>query len=72
MILHDSRYDYLGRVDFLKQTERLLKEKMAYGEVTDSAKWITYQKEFLINNDFCTNSAKVLRSVTMERTDSRY
>jgi adenylate cyclase len=66
MILHDSLYDYLGRVDYLKQTERLLKEKMAYGKVTDSLKWINGQKDFLISNDFYTNSAKVLRSVTNE------
>jgi adenylate cyclase len=66
MILHDSRYDYLGRVDFIKQTDRLLKEQMAYGKVNDRSKWIADQKLFLTKHDFLTNSAKVLRSIVLE------
>ena len=31
-ILHDARYDYLGRVDYLKLTEKLLRELSEYGK----------------------------------------
>lgn len=65
-ILHDSRYDYLGRVDFIKQTEKLLKEQKAYGKVTDQVKWFSDQKSFLKRHNFQTNSAKLLRSVSTE------
>ena len=65
-ILHDSRYDYLGRVDFIKQTDRLLKEQVAYGKVTDRSEWIGKQKTFLKEHEFITNAAKMLRGVSVE------
>ena len=65
-ILHDSRYDYLGRIDYIKQIDKLFKEQMAYGKVTDRNIWIAEQKMFLSGFDFLTNSAKVLRSVTLD------
>jgi adenylate cyclase len=66
MILHDARYDYLGRIDYIKQTERLFKEQMAYGKVNDRTKWNNEQRLFLAGHVFFTNSAKVLRSITLE------
>jgi adenylate cyclase len=66
MILHDARYDYLGRIDYIKHTDRLLKEQIAYGKVSDRAKWINEQRLFLEKHDFYTNSAKVLRSISLE------
>ena len=35
-ILHDARYDYLGRVDYLKLTDKLLRERTEYGKLTDN------------------------------------
>jgi adenylate cyclase len=65
-ILHDSRYDYLGRIDYIKQIDRLLKEQLAYGKIIDRVNWFSEQELFLNKHDFFTNSAKVLRSVTAE------
>jgi adenylate cyclase len=65
-ILHDARYDYLGRVDYLKLTEKLLRERTEYGKHTDRAEWIKIQKRLLIEHDFVTNTARLLRSVKIE------
>ena len=65
-ILHDARYDYLGRIDYLKLTEKLLRERTEYGKHTDRAEWIKIQKRLLIDHDFITNTARLLRSVTIE------
>jgi class 3 adenylate cyclase len=65
-ILHDARYDYLGRVDYFKLTEKLLRERTEYGKHTDSITWIKMQKEFLSDHDFHTNTARLLRGVTVQ------
>jgi adenylate cyclase len=65
-ILHDSRYDYLGRVDYLKLTEKLLRERTEYGKHSDTKTWIEIQKKLLSDHKFLTNTAKLLRSVTIE------
>jgi adenylate cyclase len=65
-ILHDARYDYLGRVDYLKLTEKLLRERTEYGKHTDQASWIEVQKNLLSDHEFLTNTAKLLRSVPAE------
>lgn len=65
-ILHDSRYDYLGRVDYLKLTEKLLRERTEYGKPSDINTWIEIQKKLLSDHEFLTNTAKLLRSVTVE------
>jgi class 3 adenylate cyclase len=65
-ILHDARYDYLGRVDFIKLTDKLLKEQTEYGFSPDRKTWIEIQRKLLINHEFITNTAKLLRSVSLE------
>jgi adenylate cyclase len=65
-ILHDARYDYLGRVDFLKLTDKLLREMSEYGIYENKSKWIADQKKFLTDHQFRTNSARLLRSVSLE------
>jgi adenylate cyclase len=65
-ILHDARYDYLGRVDYIKLTEKLRRELSEYGKQVDSRKWIEVQKKYLIDHQFRTNTARLLRSVPME------
>jgi hypothetical protein len=62
-ILHDARYDYLGRVDYAKLTEKLLRERTEYGKHTDNEKWIIIQKKFLSDHDFHTKTARLLRGV---------
>jgi len=65
-ILHDSRYDYLGRVDYIKLTEKLLRERTEYGKHADSDKWKEQQHLLLKNHDFVTPTARLLRSVPAE------
>ena len=66
MVLHDARYDYLGRVDFPKMTERLLKERKEHGITTDPVEWRSMQEELLKKHDFRTGTGQLLRSVTLE------
>jgi adenylate cyclase len=65
-ILHDAKYDYLGRVDYIKLTDKLLKERNEHGILTSIESWIEMQKKLLVNHDFLTNTGKLLRSVTIE------
>lgn len=65
-ILHDARYDYLGRVDYLKLTDKLLRELSEYGMQEERTKWISGQKEFLQNHQFRTSTSRLLRSVRLE------
>lgn len=65
-ILHDARYDYLGRVDFVKLTDKLYKEESEYGKIHEKKEWFELQKKLLIDQGFITNTAKLLRSVTLE------
>ena len=63
-ILNDSRFDYLGRVDYLKLTDKLLREETEYGKVSDLNNWLKQQKKLLADHDFITSTAKLLRSVS--------
>jgi class 3 adenylate cyclase len=65
-ILHDARYDYQGRVDFIKLTEKLLRERTEYGKHSDPKAWIEIQKKYLTDHEFLTNTARLLRSVKTE------
>jgi adenylate cyclase len=65
-ILHDARYDYLGRVDYLRLTKRLFRERTEYGKHSDDKTWIEIQRKFLEDHEFLTNTAKLLRSVKLE------
>ena len=53
-ILHDARYDYMGRVDFMKLTDKLLKERTEYGKPSDRKAWIEFQRKQLIDHEFIT------------------
>jgi len=65
-ILHDARYDYLGRVDFLILSEKLLKEESENGKPHDIKEWTDMQRKLLIDHEFITNTAQLLRSVSVE------
>ncbi len=64
-ILHDARYDYLGRVDYIGLTDKLLRERNEHGIVTTSQDWIETQKKVLTSHEFRTNTGKLLRSVPL-------
>ncbi len=65
-ILHDARYDYMGRVDYLKLTDKLLRELTEYGKHPETKAWIEQQKKLLKEHDFLTNTAKLIRDVQIE------
>jgi class 3 adenylate cyclase len=65
-ILHDARYDYLGRVDYMKLTEKLLRELTEYGKHPDIKTWTDFQIKELTEHEFITNTAKLLRNVSTE------
>jgi hypothetical protein len=62
-ILHDARYDYLGRVDYLKLIERLLREQTEYGKHSDSKTRIDSLLKELSDHEFITDAARKLRNV---------
>lgn len=63
-ILHDARYDYLGRVDYLKLTEKLFRERSEYGRSVSKKTWIMMQRDLLLGHEFLTDTARLLRSVS--------
>ena len=63
-ILHDARYDYLGRVDYIKLTDKLLRERMEYGKPSDKKTWLGMQKNVVEAHVFLTDTANILRSVS--------
>jgi class 3 adenylate cyclase len=65
-ILHDSRYDYLGRVDYTKLTDKLFRERTEHGKLASGKEWIEYQRRELEEHEFITKTARLLRSVSKE------
>ena len=66
IILSDSRFDYLGRVDYIRLTDKLLREETEYGKVTDMRSWIESQRILLEGYEFVTGTARLLRGVSSE------
>jgi len=64
--LYDSRFDYLGRVDYIRLTDKLLREETEFGKVTSLKSWIESQRRMLENLEFRTATARLLRGVTSE------
>lgn len=65
-ILHDARYDYLGRVDYFKLTEKLLRERTEYGKHSDTKTWIDSLIRQQYDHQFITKTARLLRNVATE------
>ena len=65
-ILHDARYDYFGHLDYMKLTDKLLRERTEYGKHTDNITWIKFQIKQLSDHQFKTNTARLLRNVPLE------
>lgn len=65
-IIHDTVYDYLGRIDYIRQTEKLMKEIRETVNIDNPEAWAEEQKAILEKHDFLTTSARLLRSVPIE------
>jgi adenylate cyclase len=65
-ILHDARYDYLGRSDYITLTFKLLRERREYGKHSDNNSWIEFQRKLLAEHEFITKTACILRAVPVE------
>jgi hypothetical protein len=65
-ILHDARYDYLGRVDYMKLTDKLFRERTEYGKLSSEKDWIEYQRRQLEEHGFITKTANLLRGISKE------
>ncbi len=65
-ILHDARYEYLGRDDFIYLSGKMLKERAEHGLEIGNEGWVEMQKHLLVNHDFLTGTARLLRSVSIE------
>ena len=65
-IIHDARYDYLGRVDYLKLTDKLLREETEYGKISGRDDFIREQLALLADHEFLTDTAKLLRTVSAD------
>jgi len=65
-ILHDARYDYLGRVDYPDLTEKLRKEISEKGRNYSDKEWTELQTSLLKEHSFLTKTAKMLRNIQME------
>lgn len=65
-ILHDAKYDYLGRIDYIKLSEKLLRERTEYGKHLDTKAWLDFQRKQLTEHEFITTSGKLMRSVPLE------
>jgi class 3 adenylate cyclase len=65
-ILHDARYEYLGRDDYMNLSGRLFREKAEHGLEIGNEGWTEVQKHLLTDHDFLTETARILRSVSVE------
>lgn len=65
-ILHDARFEYLGRVDYLRLTDKLLREESEFGIPHSREQWIDQQRKLLIDHEFLTDTARLLRNVQVE------
>ncbi len=65
-VMHDARYDYMGRVDYIKLTEKLFRERTEYGKYSEKEEWVEHQIQQLSYHDFITNTGKLLRSVSID------
>ncbi len=65
-VLHDSRYDYLGRVDYPLLTSKLRKEISDHGKIFNDEEWTEKQTRFLYDHYFLTDTARILRNVKVE------
>lgn len=66
-IMCDADLDYLGRDDFFKISNSLMREWLEYGIVTSEAEYMTKQIRFFKEHQYFTRSAKMLRGPVKEQ-----
>ncbi len=64
-VLHDAVYDFTGRIDFITMIDRLYREENAYGKIEDPKVWFRDMYRKIEKNQFLTETAGKLRSVTV-------
>lgn len=65
-ILHDARYDYLGRVDFIKMTDKLFREESEHKPSLNKTEWIEKQVATVSRHEFRTETARLLCNIRIE------
>jgi hypothetical protein len=65
-VLHDAVYDFTARVDFVNLADRLFREELAYGKVSDPKIWFRDLIRVVEDNPFLTETARKLESVSRE------
>ncbi len=65
-ILHDARFEYMGRVDYPALTLKLRKEIAEHGSLYEDKDWAEIQTRLLYKHIFVTETARVLRNVEVE------
>ncbi len=66
-ILCDADLDYLGREDFFLVGDRLFRELMVHGGVTDRRAWNLLQEAFLAGHHYLTQTSIALREPVKQR-----
>jgi class 3 adenylate cyclase len=65
-ILHDAKFEYMGRVDYPVLTGKLRKEIAEHGSLYEDRDWAEIQTKLLYKHIFVTETARVLRNVEVE------
>jgi len=60
-IIADADLDYLGRNDFFTISQKLFKELLHTGVISDEAEWNAVQLSFIEGHHYFTKSASILR-----------
>jgi len=50
----------------MKLTEKLFREEAEYRKAREKKEWISVQRKLLIDHEFRTNTARLLRSIALE------
>jgi HD superfamily phosphodiesterase len=66
-IIKDADLDYLGRPDFMTQSENLYKEMIEFGKEITHSEWQSKQNEFFLKHRFYSESARKMRQVNKDK-----
>ena len=70
-ILADADLDYLGRGDYFEISEKLYREFLATGKMTDRKNWLNMQISFMENHTYHTSYAlKYRRPIKRQHLES--
>ena len=66
-ILCDADLDYIGGDYFIDNGDKLYKEFLAYGIVSEDVNWDTIQLKFLENHSFHTKTSNLVREIIKQQ-----